>query len=56
MANPSSTPTPQQAASLNRLAYQQRIDQLKAVITELGHRNMENALRVLRSWLAEGKK
>lgn len=36
-----------------RSAYQQRIDQLKIRIAELSLRNMENALRILRSWMKE---
>lgn len=41
--------TPAQARS----PYQQRVDQIKVRIVELSHRNMENAMRVLRQWLAD---
>lgn len=36
-----------------RSAYQQRLDQVKVRIVELSHRNMENALRIMRRWLNE---
>ena len=42
---------PGQAADRPRSAYQQRVDQIKVRIVELSHRNMENAMRILRQWL-----
>lgn len=36
-----------------RNAYQQRVDQLKIRIAELSQRNMENTLRILRTWMKE---
>ncbi|MCH5277283.1 MAG: hypothetical protein J1E80_05545 [Desulfovibrionaceae bacterium] len=42
---------PAQAADRPRSAYQQRVDQIKVRIVELSHRNMENAMRILRQWL-----
>lgn len=41
------------ARSQTRSPYQQRVDQIKVRIVELSHRNMENAMRVLRQWLNE---
>ena len=42
-----------QTADRPRSAYQQRVDQIKVRIVELSHRNMENAMRILRQWLNE---
>ncbi len=36
-----------------RNPYQQRIDQLKIRIAEISLRNMENTLRILRTWMKE---
>ena len=36
-----------------RNAYQQRIAQLKIRISEISLRNMENTLRILRTWMKE---
>ena len=48
-ATRTASPAPGQVRS----AYQQRVDQMKVRIVELSHRNMENAMRILRSWLAD---
>ncbi|PWM68600.1 MAG: hypothetical protein DBX67_05845 [Desulfovibrionaceae bacterium] len=50
---PGSRPEPTAPRSQARSAYQQRVDQIKVRIVELSHRNMENAMRVLRQWLAD---
>ena len=54
------TPPPSQAddpttaqSATPRNTYHQRIDQLKIRIAELSLRNMENTLRILRTWMKQ---
>ena len=43
-------PTPSDGLS-GHAAYQQRLEHLKVRISELSHRNMDNNLRILRTWM-----
>ena len=54
----SSPPSADDAANAGQSAaprntYHQRIDQLKIRIAELSLRNMENTLRILRTWMKQ---
>lgn len=57
VARDSAKPSPEEkkgaAQPEGRNAYQQRVDQLKIRIAELSQRNMENTLRILRTWMKE---
>ncbi|HJB66635.1 MAG TPA: hypothetical protein H9768_10215 [Candidatus Mailhella merdavium] len=56
VARDSANPSPEgkkAAQPEGRNAYQQRVDQLKIRIAELSQRNMENTLRILRTWMKE---
>lgn len=49
----SNTANQQNSGLTGRSAYQQRLDEMKVRIVDLSHRNMENALRILRTWMSD---